>query len=53
LFKVVGFTTLPQWLQDNDFLRKGHRPPLPSFRYVPDRLRFFAILSDSVFALTW
>ena len=33
-WKVVGFTTLPQWLQDNDFLRKGHRPPLPSFRYM-------------------
>lgn len=31
-WKVVQFTTLPQWLQDNDFLRKGHRPPLPSFR---------------------
>jgi len=30
-WKVVQFTTLPQWLQDNDFLRKGHRPPLPSF----------------------
>jgi len=31
-WKVVGFSNLPQWLQDNDFLRKGHRPPLPSFR---------------------
>jgi len=31
-WKVVGFYNLPQWLQDNDFLRKGHRPPLPSFR---------------------
>jgi hypothetical protein len=31
-WKVVGFSTLPQFLQDNDFLRKGHRPPLPSFR---------------------
>ena len=31
-WNVVGFYNLPQWLQDNDFLRKGHRPPLPSFR---------------------
>jgi hypothetical protein len=31
-WNVVGFSNLPQWLQDNDFLRKGHRPPLPSFR---------------------
>lgn len=31
-WKVVGFSTLPQWLQDNDFLRKGHRPPLPNFK---------------------
>merc|ERR1711892_1122020 len=29
-WKVVGYTNLPQFLQDNDFLRKGHRPPLPS-----------------------
>ncbi|KAG8040825.1 hypothetical protein G9C98_001813 [Cotesia typhae] len=25
------FRNLPQWLQDNDFLHAGHRPPLPSF----------------------
>jgi len=31
-WKVVGFSNLPQFLQDNDFLKKGHRPPLPSFR---------------------
>jgi len=30
-YKVVAFHHLPQWLQDNDYLRKGHRPPLPSF----------------------
>jgi len=30
-WKVTHFRTLPQWLQDNDFLHKGHRPPLPSF----------------------
>lgn len=30
-WKVCHFTSLPQWLQDNDFLHKGHRPPLPSF----------------------
>jgi len=29
--KVVAFSNLPQWLQDNDYLRKGHRPPLPNF----------------------
>jgi len=29
--KVVAFSHLPQWLQDNDYLRKGHRPPLPNF----------------------
>jgi len=29
--KVVAFANLPQWLQDNDYLRKGHRPPLPNF----------------------
>jgi len=31
-WKVVGFSNLPQFLQDNDFLKKGHRPPLPSFQ---------------------
>jgi len=31
-WKVCHFSHLPQWLQDNDFLRKGHRPPLPTFR---------------------
>ena len=36
-WKVVGFANLPQWLQDNDFLRKGHRPPLPSFRWANDK----------------
>uniref|UniRef100_A0AC35U729 Adiponectin receptor protein n=1 Tax=Rhabditophanes sp. KR3021 TaxID=114890 RepID=A0AC35U729_9BILA len=25
------FELLPEWLQDNKFLRTGHRPPLPSF----------------------
>ncbi|CAG2103473.1 unnamed protein product [Medioppia subpectinata] len=29
---VCHFNALPKWLQDNDFLHKGHRPPLPSFR---------------------
>ncbi|CAG7815672.1 unnamed protein product [Allacma fusca] len=24
------FKALPRWLQDNDFLHRGHRPPLPS-----------------------
>jgi adiponectin receptor len=30
-WKVCHFKNLPSWLQDNDFLHKGHRPPLPSF----------------------
>ncbi|XP_035892242.1 adiponectin receptor protein [Anopheles stephensi] len=30
-WKVCHFKNLPAWLQDNDFLHKGHRPPLPSF----------------------
>lgn len=30
-WKVCHFKHLPHWLQDNDFLHKGHRPPLPSF----------------------
>ena len=31
-WKVVGFSDLPRFLQDNDFLKKGHRPPMPNFR---------------------
>lgn len=30
-WKVTHFHSLPKWLQDNDFLVKGHRPPLHSF----------------------
>jgi adiponectin receptor len=30
-WKVCHFKNLPSWLQDNDFLHRGHRPPLPSF----------------------
>ncbi|KFM58034.1 ADIPOR-like receptor, partial [Stegodyphus mimosarum] len=30
-WKVCHFSSLPKWLQDNDFLHRGHRPPLPSF----------------------
>lgn len=30
-WKVTHFYSLPEWLQDNDFLHTGHRPPLPSF----------------------
>jgi adiponectin receptor len=30
-WKVCHFKHLPSWLQDNDFLHRGHRPPLPSF----------------------
>ncbi|KAI1733086.1 hemolysin-III related domain-containing protein [Ditylenchus destructor] len=28
---VQHYDLLPDWLQDNDFLHTGHRPPLPSF----------------------
>ncbi|GMS96093.1 hypothetical protein PENTCL1PPCAC_18268 [Pristionchus entomophagus] len=30
-WKAQNFEGLPDWLQDNEFLRTGHRPPLPSF----------------------
>ncbi|XP_067141221.1 adiponectin receptor protein-like [Centruroides vittatus] len=30
-WKGCHFSSLPKWLQDNDFLIRGHRPPLPSF----------------------
>ncbi|XP_072156377.1 adiponectin receptor protein isoform X3 [Bemisia tabaci] len=30
-WNVCHFHHLPQWLQDNDFLHSGHRPPLNSF----------------------
>ncbi|XP_069688026.1 adiponectin receptor protein-like [Periplaneta americana] len=30
-WKVCHFHNLPRWLQDNDFLHAGHRPPLHSF----------------------
>ncbi|KAL3120530.1 hypothetical protein niasHT_007822 [Heterodera trifolii] len=30
-WKGVHFSGLPTWLQDNEFLHFGHRPPLPSF----------------------
>ncbi|CAD5227276.1 unnamed protein product [Bursaphelenchus xylophilus] len=30
-WKVQDFHLLPEWLQDNEFLHSGHRPPLPSF----------------------
>ncbi|KAK2725343.1 hypothetical protein QYM36_001704, partial [Artemia franciscana] len=31
-WKVCDFKSLPDWLQDNDYLHLGHRPPLPSFK---------------------
>ncbi|GAA57070.1 ADIPOR-like receptor CG5315 [Clonorchis sinensis] len=31
-WKVVHHHSLPHWLKDNDFLLRGHRPQLPSFR---------------------
>ncbi|KHJ41218.1 hypothetical protein D918_08668 [Trichuris suis] len=30
-WKVTHFQSLPDWLKDNDFLKSGHRPPLPSY----------------------
>ncbi|XP_059491103.1 adiponectin receptor protein isoform X2 [Neocloeon triangulifer] len=30
-WSVCHFQHLPDWLQDNDFLHTGHRPPLPTF----------------------
>ncbi|XP_065349292.1 adiponectin receptor protein isoform X2 [Cloeon dipterum] len=30
-WNVCHFQHLPSWLQDNDFLHTGHRPPLPTF----------------------
>lgn len=30
-WKACHFQSLPHWLQDNDYLHWGHRPPLPSF----------------------
>jgi adiponectin receptor len=32
MWNVCNFHNLPQWLQDNDFLHTGHRPPLNSFQ---------------------
>lgn len=31
-WKSMPHSALPVWLQDNEFLTKGHRPPLPSIR---------------------
>lgn len=31
-WSVCNFRHLPHWLQDNDYLHDGHRPPLPSFK---------------------
>lgn len=31
-WNVCHFQSLPQWLQDNDYIVMGHRPPLSSFR---------------------
>ncbi|PAV91692.1 hypothetical protein WR25_23159 isoform E [Diploscapter pachys] len=30
-WKATNFEGLPDWLQDNEYLRTGHRPPMPSF----------------------
>nr|QVK45751.1 G protein-coupled receptor [Proales similis] len=31
-WRVMPHHALPNWLRDNDFLLKGHRPPLPSIK---------------------
>jgi len=38
-WKVVHFSHLPQWLQDNDFLHFGHRPPLPTIECFKSIIR--------------
>lgn len=30
VWKVCHFSNLPNWMQDNEYLHWGHRPPLPS-----------------------
>jgi adiponectin receptor len=30
-WRVVGHHSLPEWLRDNDFLLKGHRPATNSY----------------------
>jgi adiponectin receptor len=31
-WKAMPHHALPNWLRDNDFILKGHRPPLPSIK---------------------
>ncbi|XP_075680183.1 adiponectin receptor protein-like [Dermatophagoides pteronyssinus] len=31
VWKVCNFNMLPNWMQDNEYLHTGHRPPLPTF----------------------
>eukprot|EP00118_Oscarella_pearsei_P016741 m.162044 g.162044 ORF g.162044 m.162044 type:complete len:327 (+) comp38828_c0_seq2:66-1046(+) len=31
--RLVAFDSLPEWMKDNEFLRNGHRLPIPSFRH--------------------
>lgn len=31
VWKVCHYRHLPNWMQDNEYLHQGHRPPLPSF----------------------
>lgn len=31
-WRAIPHHSLPNWLRDNDFLLKGHRPPLPSIK---------------------
>ena len=44
MFNLAGhepksFSSLPQWLQDNDFLHFGHRPPLPTIECFKSIIR--------------
>lgn len=32
VWKVCNFSNLPNWMQDNEYLHTGHRPPLPSYK---------------------
>ncbi|OAD59204.1 hypothetical protein WN48_09470 [Eufriesea mexicana] len=49
-WKQCHFRNLPKWLQDNDFLHAGHRPPLPSF-YACFK-RCMAFIGMAIFFIT-
>ncbi|XP_003741628.1 adiponectin receptor protein-like [Galendromus occidentalis] len=45
-WEVCHYSVLPHWLQDNDFLLNGHRPPLRSFKLCFNSL--FRIHTETV-----